>query len=72
VKQDEFGRRLALHGMINSRLVNNEITKVVQEIPYLLNLEDKINQALNGKVQNPDDPSDEDTPPDDLMENLPF
>lgn len=43
---DERGRRLALHGFINARLVNNPISQVEQEIDQLLKLEDKINSKL--------------------------
>lgn len=43
---DERGRRLALHGFINARLVNNPISQVELEIDQLLKLEDKINLKL--------------------------
>lgn len=54
-KGEEFwnarGRRLALHGFINARLVNNPISQVEQEIDMLLKLEDKIDKKLNNEVQ---------------------
>jgi len=43
---NERGRRLALHGFINARLVNNPISQVEQEIDQLLKLEDKIDAKL--------------------------
>ena len=44
---DAFGRRLALHGFINARLVNNPISQVEIELDQLIKLEDKIDSKLN-------------------------
>ena len=49
----ERGRRLALHGFINGRLVNHTIAEVKAEINELLALEDEIDKKLA-----PIDPSD--------------
>ena len=46
-QQDAFGRRLALHGMINARLNSHTIQQVRGEIDELLALEDYINEKLN-------------------------
>lgn len=44
--QDSFGRRLALHGMVNARLQTHTIQQVKAEIDELLALEDFINTKL--------------------------
>lgn len=44
--QDQFGRRLALHGFLNARLQNHTIAQVKAEIDELLALEDYINTKL--------------------------
>lgn len=49
-EQDAFGRRLALHGFINARLVNNPISQVREEVLELLSLEDFVEEALGGKL----------------------
>ena len=49
-KQDDFGRRLAIHGMVNGLLANpntENISTVKLLIPDLLELEDYINEALS-------------------------
>ena len=44
---DAFGRRLAIHGMINARLVNHDIVKVFSELGELMRLEEEIDNFLN-------------------------
>lgn len=45
---DQFGRRLALHGFVNALLSNGAtIETVVADLPALLKLEDEIDNHLN-------------------------
>jgi hypothetical protein len=48
--REDFGKRLALHGFVNARLVNNSVEEVTKELSDLLKLEDAINEALTGKL----------------------
>jgi len=48
---DLYGRRLALHGFVNARLVNNPISQVEQELDMLLKLENKIDSVLNPSAE---------------------
>ena len=46
--QDDFGRRLAIHGMVNGLLASGKAPEEIN-IQSLITLEDRINEALNGK-----------------------
>lgn len=48
--REAFGKRLAMHGMANSRLVNNTIEQVKQELPQLMDLELSIEATLSGQI----------------------
>ncbi len=45
--QDAHGKRLALHGFVNARLVNHTIAQVKTEVEQLLELEDFMEEKLN-------------------------
>lgn len=48
--QDDYGRRLAIHGFVNGMLASGASVKLITEsLTALLILEDRINEALNGK-----------------------
>jgi hypothetical protein len=44
---DAFDGRLAIHGMVNARLVNHDIVKVLSESGELMMLEEEIDDFLN-------------------------
>ncbi len=54
--REAFGKRLAMHGFVNSRLVNGSVEGVTRELPQLMELELNLEQTLSGqKTINPEE-----------------
>lgn len=52
--KEDFGRRLAIHGMVNGMLSSGKsIEEVLSQLTDLLTLEDAINEVLAGKTDKP-------------------
>lgn len=60
--REDYGRRLAIHGMVNGMLANGIAPHLIP-IQDLIKLEDRINDALDGKI--------DDFPEDDYSD-IPF
>ncbi len=49
--REDYGRRLAIHGMVNGMLSSGQtIDSVMSQVTNLIDLEDHINEVLAGKV----------------------
>ncbi len=51
--REDFGRRLAIHGMVNGLLAGGVLPNDI-DIPELIKLEDRINEFLAGKIDDLD------------------
>lgn len=57
--REEYGRRLAIHGMVNGMLAAGASPQaIIGQLPSLIMLEDAINEALEGRFADPIDVSE--------------